>query len=189
MDKTRWTEELQQHVRARRQARPIPDRQTLTVEEEGQCRILGGEFLSWDRRGRAHVMSQRSVLRAAGFDPDPLYVITTSMPGLVALREIVPEPPPYLVYLLHEEFEPWEKTHPVDSFTFHVHHWSFFEPLDEELLGKAQAAYPDVAPEAFRSHQTGDLWSDQCGLMGQHLWHWDGQGLQLLEEAFERTLY
>ena len=33
----------------------------------------------------------------------------------------MPESSEGFVYLLHEEYEEWEKNHPVDEFTFHVH--------------------------------------------------------------------
>jgi len=120
MKKDDWGEALRDYVQTQRQRNPIPDRDTLSPEEEWHCRVIGGEFLQWDQRGLDQIMQQRYVLKAVGFDPEPLIVITTSMPGLVAMKEIAPEPPPDLVYLLHEEFQTWESQHPVHSMTFHI---------------------------------------------------------------------
>jgi hypothetical protein len=183
MNKAEWTSELKDHIKVCRIIMPIPDRESLTPEDQGKCRAIGSEFLSWQKLELPQIMAYRIAARQ-GFDPEPLFVITTDLPGMSALKEILPEPPIYLVFLLHEEFEAWKVAHPVDSFTFHIHHWSFFEAFDSELLAQAKAAFPDVDEASLRLHQTGNLWAEQAGVTGQHLWQWDGQEMVLLKEAF-----
>ena len=123
------------------------------------------------------------------FDPKPLIVFTTSIPGLVAAQEIMPEPSEDLVYLLHSEFEEWQQQHSVDEFTFHIRHWSYFRHIDQELLARARKAFPQVKAEEYRTHTSGDLWGEQCGIEGEHLWCWNGQEMELLEEAFSQARF
>lgn len=189
MKKDDWGEALRDYVQTQRQRNPIPDRDTLSPEEEWHCRVIGGEFLQWDQRGLDQIMQQRYVLKAVGFDPEPLIVITTSMPGLVAMKEIAPEPPPDLVYLLHEEFQTWESQHPVHSMTFHIHHWSFFEPADGEVVLQARSDHPDAPVSSLRVHRTGTLWGRNGGSTCQHLWQWQGEKLALLKEAISRAVF
>ena len=189
MNKDAWGEALREHARARRERVPIPARETLSAEEEWHCRVIGGEFLGWYRQGLGRILDERHVLSRKGFDEEPLIVITTSMPGLVAMREIVPDPPPHLIYLLHQEFNEWEKEHPVDSFTFHIHHWSFFEGADGEVALRARTACPDAPAPSLRVHRAGTLWGRQCGDTSRHLWQWQGEKLVLLQEGFSRAVY
>lgn len=189
MRKDDWGEALREHVRARRERSPIPERHTLSPEEEWQCRVIGGEFLQWNRMGLEHIHDQRHALGWLDFDPEPLIVITTSMPGLVAMREIVPEPPPDLFYLLHEEFQAWEGQQPMDSLAFHIHHWSFFEPADREVVFRARSSHPEAPASSLRVHETGTLWGKNCGSTGQHLWRWQDERLVLLEEAFSSAVF
>lgn len=187
MNKAEWTTALKQHIQTQREAVPIPARAHLTAEEVGECHAIGSEFLGWQQRDLPQIMAYRIAVRQ-GFDPEPLFVITTHLPGLVAMQEILPEPPDYLVYLLHEEFESWKPAHPVENFTFHLHHWSFFEPFPPDILAVAKAAFPDIPEAALRLHHVGDMWGNHSVVMGLHLWHWDGQQMQLLQEAFHKAL-
>lgn len=184
MDKAAWTSALKQAIQAQRQAKPVLARTKLTPEQEWECRIVEGEFLSWYEQDLRKIIGERIAQGADRFDPDPTFVLTTNRAGLVALAEMLPEPPDNLVYLLHTDFKTWLASHPADTSTFYVHHWSFFEPLTEELQAQAKQAFPQVDPATFRLHQVGDQWEKQGKVVGKHLWQWDGKEMQLLAEAF-----
>jgi hypothetical protein len=128
-------------------------------------------------------------LNVMQFNPDPVIVFTTSIPGLVVAHEILQILPTNLVYLHHADFEEWEQQHPVDRFTFHIHHWSYFQPVSQELAKRASEQYLQIASEKLRIHANGDLWRERCGIAGQHLWRWNGQGMALVEEAFSHLQY
>ena len=189
MNKHDWSSSLKEFIQTQRQHIPIPSRDGLSEEEEWHCRIIGGEFMGWYERHLRDILGQRVALRVMKFDPDPLIVFTTTMPGLVAAQEIMPEPSENIVYLLQDEFKAWENEHPVHVFTFHIHHWSCVQQIDQELLPQAQADYPEVSKEEYRIHVTGDLWGEQCGVEGVHLLRWDGQEMGLLQEAFSQLVY
>jgi len=189
MNKHEWSNSLKSFVEARRCQNPILDRQNLSTEEEWQYQIIGGEFISWHRNHLGDILNQRMALRVMDFDPEPLIVFTSNMPGLVAAKEIIRQPSDNLVYLMHEEFEEWSQNNIVDEFVFHIHHWSYFRQIDEDLLRQAQENYPDVLEESYRIHVTGDLWGDRCGVQGEHLWSWNNEEMQLLEEAFSHIRF
>jgi hypothetical protein len=77
----------------------------------------------------------------------------------------------------------------VDEINFHIQHWGYFHEIEHDLLAQAKEAYPAVGVDEFRVHSTGDLWGEQCGAFGDHLWRWDGHELELLEEAFAQGAY
>jgi hypothetical protein len=189
MNKQEWIVALKSFQQTQRQLNPIPDRDSLSDEEEWHCRIIGGEFTSWFKHQLRKIVGQRTALRVMSFDPQPLIVFTTTIPGLVAAREIIPGPSENFFYLLHTEFQEWGKDHPVDKFTFHIHHWSYFRQIDQELLLRAHTAYPEVNAEEYRIHSSGDLWGVRCGAEGDHLWRWNGQEMELLEEAFSQKMF
>jgi hypothetical protein len=189
MNKHEWSNSLKSFVEAKRCQNPILDRQNLSIEEEWQYQIIGGEFISWYRNHLGDILNQRMALRVMDFDPEPLIVFTSNMPGLVAAKEIIRQPSDNLVYLMHEEFEEWSQNNIVDEFVFHIHHWSYFRQIDEDLLRQAQENYPDVMEENYRIHVTGDLWGDRCGVQGEHLWSWNNEEMQLLEEAFSHIRF
>jgi hypothetical protein len=129
-------------------------------------------------------------LQIGQFDREPILVFTTSIPGLVAAQEIIKAPIEDLVYLLHHEFEQWEIQHPVDEFSFHIHHWSYFQStIDRELLALAQVRYPQIDRAEFRIHSSGDLWGEGSGVGEHHLWRWNSKEMQLIEESFSQTSF
>ena len=180
---------LTSYIQAQREAVPIPERESLTAEEEWHCRIIGGDFLSWQQNELPHILRQRTALKAATFDPDPLLIFTTTMPGLVAAQEIMPSPPEQLAYLLHDEFSRWETENPAGTFTFHIHRWSYFKRPDPASLGEARAAFPTVPAAEFRVHSSGTLWAEHAGTDNAHLWRWTGSDMELLQESFSRAVF
>lgn len=189
MNKQEWLTSLKSFIQEKYRCNPIPQRNTLSDEEEWHCRIIGGEFIGWYQHHLRGILEERMALRVRQFDPKPILVFTTTIPGLVAAQEIMRDPPENLVYLPHSEFEEWEQQNPVDEFTFHIHHWSYFRPIDRELLTKACKLYPKVNAEEFRIHTSGDLWGEMCGVGGDHLWRWNGQEMELIEEAFVQVRF
>jgi hypothetical protein len=187
MNKKTWFTELKSFQQAGFQSDPIPARHSLSEEEEWHCRIIGGEFIRWYQHHLSYILQQRMALQIRQFDREPLLVFTTSIPGLVAAREIIKAPIEDLVCLLHHEFEKWEIQHPVDEFNFHIHHWSYFQStLDGELLALAQTRYPEIDREEFRLHSSGDLWGEGCGVGEHHLWRWHDRKMQLIEESLSQ---
>lgn len=189
MNKQEWLAKLKSFAQTRYQSNPIPPRNTLSEEQEWYCRIIGGEFIRWYQNYLQTILQERMALRVQQFDPEPIIVFTADIPGLVAAQEIIPNPLENLVYLLHSDFEEWEKQNPVDQFTFHIHHWSYFQPIDQELLKQASQAFPNLDSKEFRIHASGDLWGERCGVEGHHLWRWNGQRMELLEEAFSQVRF
>lgn len=189
MNKQEWTNSLKSFVEARRSHTPILSQEDLSTEEEWQYKIIGGEFISWYRNHLSNILDQRMALRVMDFDPEPLIVFTSTMPGVVAAKQIIGEVSDKLIYLMHEEFEEWSQDNSVDKFTFHIHHWSYFREIDQDLLEQAQENYPEVSQDSYRIHVTGDLWGERCGTQGEHLWSWHDGEMKLLEEAFSHIMF
>jgi hypothetical protein len=79
----KWFADLQQHIKACRQATPLPDRGTLTTEQEIQCRIVGGSVISWLKEHGPHFLQERQVLhKMMDVSPDPWIVFTSNVSGL-----------------------------------------------------------------------------------------------------------
>jgi hypothetical protein len=68
MKKQEWSTALKSFAQNQRQHNPIPNRDTLSVEEEWQCRIIGGEFISWYQQHLRGILGQRETLIIKNFD-------------------------------------------------------------------------------------------------------------------------
>lgn len=174
-----WSEGLRDHVEGARARTPIPQRDSLSLEDEHRCRINGGWLLAWLRDSAPGIITQRRF-----FEPDeaqPLFVFTTDFPGLVAARAIVGDHPSELVYLLDEEFEEWMARHD-DGFEHHIHLWAKLPQPDPDFLDRAQTDF-GPADGQYWKHSTGTLWGLLAGGGADHLWVWDGRQSKLVKLA------
>jgi len=78
MDKQEWSIALRSFSHSQRQNNSIPDRSNFSDEEEWQCRMIGGELISWYRDRLPDILRQRMALKIMKFDPEPLTIFTTT---------------------------------------------------------------------------------------------------------------
>jgi hypothetical protein len=189
MNKQDLLNSLKTLIKEQSENHPIPDRESLSAEEEWHCQIIGGDFIAWTQKHLPKILNERMVLKAMNFDQEPLIVFTTSMPGLVALKEIMPKPPEEMIFLLHSEFEKWNQQHSSDKYSSYIHHWSYFQDIKKEQLTLAKKLYSSVPENELRIHNRGDLWGENCGTFGEHLWQWNGDKMVLLLEEISHGVY
>jgi hypothetical protein len=185
---TKWFDELKVHTTLCRKRRPLALRDNLTPAEEMQCRIIGGSFISWLQKHGPRLLQERAVLAPLqNWEKDPFIVFTSDQAGLVAANEILEDTPPTIVFLYHEEFTRWTKAHRDAGYRWHVHTWSFFTAPDADVTKRA-AKYPLQAGETYWLHKEGTMCGPLFGRGGDHLWKWNGQEPELLEEGFNQWI-
>ncbi len=187
----RWFEELRVYNQEAKSATPLPDRETFSLMEEWHCRIIGGALINWLKQIGPQFLQERQVLsRALGVDPDPFVVFTSDIPGLVAAREILGNEDERILYLSDTDYDNWIAENPDTQFQWHIHVWSkFIDPIGEGFLKAAQTAFPLSDDQICWQHSEGTLWAPQAGRGVDHLWVWDGNEPELLEEAFQSRVF
>ncbi|RYX86811.1 hypothetical protein EON83_01120 [bacterium] len=189
MNKQTWAENLKAYIRQQRASQPLPDRESLTPEEEMQCRLVGGELMGWCEQSLNGILQTRHALQIMEFDTEPLVVLTSTLPGIVAAEEIFGDANEHLFFLLETEFQAWQGYGADESYQWHIHHWSYFESPSAELLQRAEENFPNLPTQEFRVHTLGDLWGPNCGFESKHLWNWNGNDMDLLEQDFEESTF
>ena len=178
-----WFNELRQFIQECRAERPIAEREALSLMEEMQCRIIGGSLISWLQQYGPSMIQERAVLsKMQGWEEDPFIVFTSDQPGLVAASEILEDAEELVAFLFPDELDQWLEGHPDPDYTWHIHTWSFFAPVDEDLAEEA-AEYPVSEGESLWLHKGGTYCGQLFGRGGDHLWKWDGQEFTLLHEG------
>jgi hypothetical protein len=176
-----WITRLQEHVADARATAPIPDRSSLSIEDEHRCRRNGGLLLAWLNRHGPQILAQRRFFR--GPDDRPVIVFTTDITGLVAAREILEGESLELVYLLDTEYDQWMSNN-NDDFAYHVHLWARFTEPTGDFLERARREYPQPPGHIYWNHSEGTVWGHLQGRGAEHLWAWNGREPSLLKEAF-----
>ena len=124
-----------------------------------------------------------------GIEPDPCIVFTTDVPGLVAAEEIL-DRSDRIACLSGTAFDLWLSQEPDENFRWHVCVWSrFCDPIDADVLEAAREAFPLPEERTYWLHSEGTLWAPLAGRGVDHLWAWDGQEPELLEEAFQSRVF
>jgi hypothetical protein len=190
MNKQQWTADLKDYVQTKRQENPIPPRESLTGEQEWEYYLTADEFIGWHKYQMPRLLAERSAADAYfGFDPEPVVVLLSHMPGLVAFQEILPQPHDNFVYLLEEEFNAWGNLHYDYGLRYAMTHWSYFTELAPSSLKTTQPFYPQVASQEFRLQNLGDMQGRRFGRGTDHLWHWNGKEMALLSRGFRTSRF
>lgn len=181
-----WQAALQQHAAQEYQARPLPARAELSALEENQCRILGGTLISWLQRHSHPLLAERDVLKTMiDVEADPVIVVISDTPGLIAAQEILARAPFPIFFLPQASFDAFLAQHPDKTFRWHVVFTSFFyQAADAETQQQMNARAALQPGEAFWLHREVSSLAPLFARGGDHLWKWDGQAMALIEEAF-----
>lgn len=181
---TKWFDGLLTFSAECRKRLPLMARADLSTAEEMQCRIIGGSLLAWLQKYGPRLLQERAVFAGLeNWEKDPFIVFTSDRAGLVAASEILEESPPRIAFLHPDEFASWTNTHPDAEYRWHVHMWSFFEPLDADTAKRAEK-FPLQLGETYWLHREGTMCGQLFGRGGDSLWKWNGTEPTLLEEGF-----
>ena len=190
MNQLQWEDAVRNYEQDCRALKPVPPRSSLTAEEEWHCRILGGRMYTSLAPMIESDLAQRDALWVRKFARQPLVVFTTTMPGLVAARELF-KPFAKLLFLLPHEWEAWThvESRADSEYEFHVHHWSEMHMMKDDKAEYAQQQFPEADLKTLRLHEEGSLFGPLAGTGAAHLWQWNGRELELLEEEFSLYIY
>ena len=187
--KQEWQAALRAHFTQECSDHALPARATFSQKEEFQCRILGGALLGWLKEYGPRLLQEREVLRESfEVESDPVVVIISSTPGLVAAREILGLRREMIFWFTAEAFAAFLERHPDPGNRWHVVYTTYFlDSIGEDDLLRASAN--DLEPnEEFWMHREHSLIAPLFERGGDHLWKWDGTDTTLLEEGFNMWL-
>lgn len=182
----RWQAALLQHFENAYCLDPLPPREQLSPAQECQCRILGGALIEWLQRHGPCLLREREFLKSPmKLESEPIIVILSDLPGLVAAREILDPKPKFTLFFSRPIFEAFLVDHPDETFRWHVAFANLFlESLTDEDLSRAVQRYPLQPSEQYWLHRESSTLGINFGRGGDHLWKWDGSDTTLLEEGF-----
>ena len=153
-----WFDQLTSATQEFRKEIPMPTREELNEPEEWQCRITGSSLVNWLDNVGDNILQERSMFcKLKEIEPDPFLVFTSNRPGLVAINQIVGVGNERIV---------------------------FRDQIDTEFQQQAEEQFPIPQGSSYWQHSEGTIWAQLAGRGGDHLWKWDGNEPELLEEAF-----
>ncbi len=182
--RTTYEKAVRDHLTRRRQAVPIVPRAALSPLAERQTRILGGDLIQWNNNIANSLLSERALLgKLENWHKDPVIFFISTMPGLVASQEIIGDEHRPFVWGLPEDFDSFEERD--EEFIVHVEYRSLFkEPESDADVKELTKSHPLEPGESYFIHTVESVMGPLFARGGEHLWKWDGEKLELLEEAW-----
>ena len=72
------------------------------------------------------------------------------------------------------------------GYDHHLYYWNHFRLPTAQEAEQLHAEGWSSDPAGLRLHVIGCLWDANQGMETNHLWHWDGAQLHLLQEGYRR---
>lgn len=175
-----WHQALINHAAQCRASRPVPGREILSWPRVQQMLIIRGSLLSWFKNLQSAVSSGPGHHNGQGVS----IIFTSSAPGLAAVKEIGQEANLPIISLFPDELSGFLRSHPDNSYRYHVHIWSHFLEGIANGSEKNAGDYPLNAKERYWLHVEGIMRGALLGRGVEHLWSWDGRQAKLLKKSF-----
>lgn len=182
-----WSSRLESFIDDRRGHTDLPDREGLAQLDDWKRRITGGNLIQF----LEFVQSPESFQHFPALRDNPIekrvFVSITDVPGAVAAREIVDDKTPAAIIALKDEWRQWIAQGPGAEdieFQYHYECWSVWH-RDIEPEWDIEAPEIDRSDTELWVHQEGFALADGAGRGAQHLWAWDGESMEKLQEQVE----
>ena len=183
-DRTTYEKTVRDHLAHMRQMVPIVKREKLSPLAKQQYQILGGDLIQWHNNVADDLLSERAFLgKMKGWDPNPVGFFISTMPGLVAIQEILGGENERFVWGLPKDFKLLEDRD--EENIFHVEYVSLFKkPRSKAELTELAKSHPLATGESYYIHAVESVMGPLFVRGVKHLWKWDGKKLDLLEEGW-----
>lgn len=178
-----WIDGLREFVQAARSEQPAPTRDELSELEDEQRRVSGGglmQFLNFVQTEPAFelfpVLESQSIA-------DRAFVFAADEAGFVAAGDIIDADSERAIVVTKEEWREWLDDPETDAdreFEYHYEYWSVWH-----RDFRANWDIPDDDPRDFWIHEEGFALADRAGRGSRHLWAWDGEELELVEQSID----
>lgn len=175
----KWRQELIDFVQPIRGE--LSDRDDLGPLQDWQRRVTGGllvqffEFLEESEPEERYPQLEDHPLH------ERLFLMISDAPGLCAAEELMDTDSPQAFPIIKEEWHRFLEdpdTTDDEDFTHHYEFWSVWHRNIPENWD-----VPDLEPGySYWIHEEGFALADQAGRGAQHLWSWDGEKFELVEE-------
>lgn len=179
-----WHDGLQAFVAQHRQVRPPATPKADPAAWSAERSLLGASLAP--RLAEAEqIRAERRGLPSV--DLDPIFVLTTSAPGIAAAESLLGASPEIaaivasrIIPVTELEYRLWCIRHPDESHRHHVNLWSWVKTSVPPQRWPEFAAHPLRAGEAYWIHREGLTGGGELDRRASHLWRWDGRHASLL---------
>ena len=174
-----WREELTRfvdHIRS-----PLPSREQLTPLQDWQRRITGGVLIQFFEFLEESADEDLFPKLADHPLEERLFLFISDRAGLVAASELMDTESEQAFCLLKEEWRAFLESADTDDDDDFVHHYQFWSVWHTEVPENWEVP-PLEEGFAYWIHEEGFALADGAGRGAQHLWRWDGEKMELVDE-------
>jgi hypothetical protein len=186
----RWLKEVREFALDHRKGTPIPNGHDLGPLDNFKRRATGGvllQFLDFLQGGEA------LEIFATALEKFPLhsraFLFITDLPGAVAGQELMQADSDRAFCILKDEWRAWlsDDAHEDDAlFLEHFEFWSVWhQDIHPEWEFESDIKLDAAAEQGveYWVHEEGFALAPNAGRGAQHLWKWNGEQMEKVEEA------
>jgi hypothetical protein len=180
-----WQAKIKAYFHEVYAAKVLPSRELMTKAENCQRQIIGSTIHAWLTDYGPKLLAERELIRGPfdAWDSEPVIVITSTVPGLVAACDMLSSDPTRVFYLTNEAFKVFHEQHPDPEFQWHVTYESRISEVPNSGPGsKSWGEHPLAAHECYWVHTEAYMLGPLFGQGWEHLWKWDGEKPVLLQQ-------
>ena len=175
----RWRDELTDFVDEFRSS--IPDRSQLTPLQHEHRRVTGGLLLQFFEFLEKSADAERFPRLEDHPLEDRLFLYISDVAGYWAAEELMDTDTPQAFRILKEEWRAFLEQPDTDEDEKFIHHYQFWSVWHTNIPDTWEG--PELDPDwEHWVHEEGFALADRAGRGAQHLWRWDGEEFEIVEQ-------
>ena len=160
---------------------PLPDRNQLSPLQHEHRKVTGGLLLQFMEFLETTVDDNRYPQLDDHPLPERLFVVVSDEAGLHAADELMDTDTDQVCALRKEEWRAFLENPETDDDEAFVHHYQFWSVWHQNIPDDWES--PDLeSGYDYWVHEEGFALADRIGRGAQHLWRYDGDELDLIDE-------
>ncbi len=161
--------------------RPRPKREQLSPLQHEHRRVTGGVLHQFFQFLEDSADEERFPALQDHPLPQRLFVLVTDEAGVHATEDLMDTSSEQAVCLLKEEWRAFLESDDTDHDDAFEHHYEFWSVWHRNMPD--QWDFPQLGPgQSYWIHEEGFALTDGVGRGAQHLWRWDGEEFELVDE-------
>lgn len=162
---------------------PLPERAQLSPLQHEQRRVTGGVLLQFFEFIQDSANNEMYPQLADHPLEQRLFLMISDEAGMHAADELMDTDTPQAFCLLKEEWRAFLESPDTDDDEAFTHHYQFWSVWHQNIPQEWDTPQlDDNSDDDYWVHEEGFALADRAGRGAQHLWRWDGENFDLVDE-------
>lgn len=182
-----WFAALEQFLASHRERDPLPTDGDLSALQDEQRRVIGGSLMQFLQLIQNEAVFQAFPVLEEEPVSERVFIFATDAAGVAAARDIIDRDSERAAVVTKEEWRAWLEAPGTDADESYDYHYQYWSVWHQNFQANWRLDAVEMEEDLdYWVHEEGFALADRAGRGAEHLWSWDGEELELVEQSADQ---